>query len=454
MFRTMLDTDLLSGGPVTFSVSGFKSLYENCNLEVRPLTILAGANSSGKSSMMQPFLLMKQTLDSSFDPGALLLSGPNANFTKVDQIFSRKRRDATDRIAMTVRTRQPWIDNKSDISLSLEFSRGQTQPLDVTRMTTIIGGKEVALTPIMDERAIRSVLTERQLAREQTMAKAVAKTPAERGHWQIRRNRCFLAPEYVWNRYDTGLPSGLFMDFEVQLIVELIQGIIHVPGLRGNPARTYPSTVVGSPFPGTFDHYVASVISQWHTNKDERLALLAGNMRQLGLGGKIKAKRVDDANVELRVGRLRRGNRKGPEDLLSIADVGFGVSQTLPVLVSLLAAGSGQIVYIEQPEIHLHPRAQSQMASVLVDAAKRGVFVIVETHSAQLLLEVQTAVAKKRIRESSVSLNWFTQDDEGHTRIVKGELDRHGAYGDWPEDFSETSLRSEAGYLDAATSRK
>src|SRR5437762_9214221 len=75
-------------------VAGFKSISQEQAIEIRPLTILAGANSSGKSSMMQPLLLLKQTLEATYDPGSLLLNGPNVKFTSVDQMLSRTARDA------------------------------------------------------------------------------------------------------------------------------------------------------------------------------------------------------------------------------------------------------------------------------------------------------------------------------------------------------------------------
>lgn len=71
------------------TVWGFKSIAEPQSIALRPLTLLAGANSSGKSSMMQALLLLKQTLEVSYDPGALLLNGPNVRFTSADQIFFR-----------------------------------------------------------------------------------------------------------------------------------------------------------------------------------------------------------------------------------------------------------------------------------------------------------------------------------------------------------------------------
>src|SRR5438045_1943312 len=79
---------LIERGITGIAVRGFKSLYDESRIEVRPLTILAGANSSGKSSIMQPLLLLKQTLDATYDPGPLLLDGPNVQFTSVAQLLS------------------------------------------------------------------------------------------------------------------------------------------------------------------------------------------------------------------------------------------------------------------------------------------------------------------------------------------------------------------------------
>src|SRR5258708_447351 len=71
----------------SLSVAGFKSIVDEQTIEIRSLTLLAGANSSGKSSMMQPLLLLKQTLEAPYDPGPLLLNGPNVKFTSVGQFL-------------------------------------------------------------------------------------------------------------------------------------------------------------------------------------------------------------------------------------------------------------------------------------------------------------------------------------------------------------------------------
>src|SRR5208283_3020559 len=147
------------------------------------------------------------------------------------------------------------------------------------------------------------------------------------------------------------------------------------------------------------------------------------------------------------------GKRGGAHDLVSIADVGFGVSQTLPVIVALLAAQPGQAVYLEEPEIHLHPRAQTRMAELLSEAAQRGVRVIAETHSSLLLRAIQTLVARGRLSPDLVKLHWFTRLEDGSTEVKSADLDEQGAFGDWPEDFDETAITMEREYLDAAEAR-
>src|SRR5207245_2283575 len=112
-------------------------------------------------------------------------------------------------------------------------------------------------------------------------------------------------------------------------------------------------------------------------------------------------------------------------------DVGLGVSQTLPVLVALHAARPNQLIYVEQPETHLHPRAQIALAQVLASAIKRGVRIVAETHSALLLLGVQTLVAEGKLQPDEVKLHWFRLED-GRTIVQSADLDKAGRFGDWP----------------------
>ncbi|MBI4472545.1 MAG: AAA family ATPase [Acidobacteria bacterium] len=213
----------------------------------------------------------------------------------------------------------------------------------------------------------------------------------------------------------------------------------------------YPVAVAGPPFPGTFDHYVASVIHQWQEAGDKaKLDELREGVQSLGLTGQVEAVK-GASQLEIRVGRVPNGQHQSAHDLVNISDAGFGVSQALPVLVALLAAHKGSLVYLEEPEIHLHPNAQSKMARVLARAAERGVIVVAETHSTLLLQGIQTLVAQRKLPESLVKLHWFERGKSGFTRVRSADLDRHGRFGKWPLDFYDVILDSEAAYLDAVS---
>ncbi|MEM9275873.1 MAG: DUF3696 domain-containing protein, partial [Cyanobacteria bacterium P01_F01_bin.143] len=234
--------------------------------------------------------------------------------------------------------------------------------------------------------------------------------------------------------------------------VQYVSEIIHVPALRGLPERNYPITGIGNKFPGTFDKYIASVIYFWSISKNNKLKELENNLTLLSLTNKVITEKVDDTQVEIRVGRILN-NSEGSTDMVSIADVGFGVSQVLPVLVALLVAKPNQLVYIEEPEIHLHPRAQAELGNILADAAKRGVKIVVETHSDLLIRRIQSLVAEDKIDTDKVILHWFSRDEKGFTQITSTELDQAGAIGDWPEDFSEVRFAEQVRYIDAAEAK-
>ncbi len=239
-------------------------------------------------------------------------------------------------------------------------------------------------------------------------------------------------------------------------LLAAIRSVIHLPGLRGNPERSYPVTAIRPVFPGPFEAYTASVLIHWQRFEEhDKLAALIAHATHLGLATKIEPRQLHTSSVEVLVSRIARPAEGAASDLVNIADVGFGVSQTLPVLVALQAALPGQLVYIEQPEIHLHPRAQVAMASVLADAAKRGVRVVVETHSDRLLLGVQTLVAEGKLPPELVKLHWFSQGSaDGATSVKSADLDATGAFGDWPEDFAGVDLDAQRAYLDASDRRR
>ena len=416
------------------AVEGFKSIRNKQTIGIRPLTLLAGANSSGKSSFLQPLLLLKQTLDAPYDPGALLLDGTNVRFTDVGQLLWKPRvaRNGASHfsVGLDVTTERAEVT----------FAKG-TKGAEVVRTNYRVvdhKGKEqeVSLWPGMSKTDFD----------DQNPSLSYVPEYEKIAFREVKRMKCLL--QTVLTR-----TIGSFILEETwpytMDVVRFLTEIVHLPGLRGNPRRTYQYSAAGPQFPGVFNDYVAGVISSWKSTDKEKLERLGNDLRHLGLTWKAEATAIDDTQVELKVGRLRTPARGGARDLVSIADVGFGVSQTLPVLVSLLVANPGQMVYLEQPEIHLHPNAQLAMADLLSAAAKRGVVVVAETHSQFLLWGIQRLVAEGKLDPNLVQLHWFSRDSDGATEVTSRGICDNGDFGDWPEDFSDAALTAQDGLLRA-----
>lgn len=426
------------------SVAGYKSIGEKQRIEIRPLTLLAGANSGGKSSLIQPMLLLKQTLEAPYDPGSLLLDGPNVRLTSTEQLLTKCLGDGYE---------QKMIVGFEFGNAEMEFVFGKAQEygMEIIENYIKVGDDCIRLNTNLSSGQIKELAISHR-----DRAKTGILIYGSNDGFFVVRDRFFFRIEvaYFFSKPQV-IPLVLSID-EINPesdFIDLIRSMIHLPGLRGNPGRAYKLTGVSDKFGGVFENYVASLIYFWKTKKDWRLVELEWQLSILGLTWKIDANRLNDAQVELKVARLPQESQQDTDDLVSIADVGFGVSQTLPVLVALLAANPGQVVYLEQPEIHLHPRAQLAMAKILAEAAQRGVMVIAETHSALLLQGVQTLVAKDELDQNLVKLHWVQRDAKGMTQVNSADLDDTGAFGDWPVDFMEVGLDADNDYLSAAEAK-
>jgi hypothetical protein len=421
---------------MAIEVTGFKSAMETVRVNFRDLTVLAGANSTGKSTIMQPLLMIKQTIEKPFDPGGLAIDGPLVRFTQAEQFLSHA---ASAEAAQTFRVK---FFSPSGWS-SFTYGRSATVGIDLLEMGFSHGDKVFHWTN--KQTITRDELVEASGDRQWVWTRAILVIAPDQ-EVRVGRNRVTLAATMVPKGQEPTERSH-FVLRPADAVVDQIRDVIHLPGLRGNPERHYAISAAGPQYPGNFIDYVASVIHQWTTTGDDRIKCLERNLKTLGLTWRVATRSIDDTRVDVRVGRLPAATRGGARDTVNIADVGFGVSQTLPVLVALLAANRDQIVSIEQPELHLHPRAQVALADIILQAVDRGVRVVIETHSSLLLLALQTLVAEGRLAPGRVSLNWFTRDSTGQTHVTEAQIAEDGSYGDWPEDFGTTELELQDRYM-------
>jgi predicted ATPase len=119
-------------------------------------------------------------------------------------------------------------------------------------------------------------------------------------------------------------------------------------------------------------------------------------------------------------------------------NVGFGISYTLPIIVAVLASEPGTLILIENPEAHLHPKGQSKMGELLALAASCGVQIVIETHSDHVLNGIRRVVHARKLDHKDVQLHYFQrQEKEGQafTEVISPRIQRSGRIDKWPDGF-------------------
>ncbi|QDV69039.1 hypothetical protein Poly24_27530 [Rosistilla carotiformis] len=164
-------------------------------------------------------------------------------------------------------------------------------------------------------------------------------------------------------------------------------------------------------------------------------------LKRLDIGYELRARSLGNPGSDLFELRLLDTRRKNGVEV-GLSDVGFGISQILPLIVQSLAA-SDQIISIEQPEVHIHPRLQADLGDLLIEATKeprRNQFLI-ETHSEHLALRLQRRVREKQIAPEDISILYVSRGENGST-VTQLRLDEDGDFmDDFPGGFFPERLR-------------
>ena len=211
-----------------------------------------------------------------------------------------------------------------------------------------------------------------------------------------------------------------------------------VAPLRAKPQRTYdPVRETASPEGA----HVPMLMMRLHrTDKGEWGELhddLVAFGRESGMFSDIRVKAhgrqmSDPFGLQVKV---RSGSHA------NIIDVGYGVSQSLPILVDVLSVPQQQGFILQQPEVHLHPRGQAELATFFVDSVRqRGKRFLIETHSDHIVDRVRIHVRRGDLSADDVSLLYF-QPHRNAVRICNITLDEHGNLKEVPEGYREFFAR-------------
>lgn len=359
--------------------------FTSLKLPLRPLTLLSGGNASGKTTVLHALALIQQTMREQEWSSNLLLNGRSVRLGTaadvIDQFVGRQT------CAIEIYSEDnAWLGwtfsgERDDSLMSIQNTRGNT-------------GNGYAWSTTIED--------------------------------QYR----FLLPPKAAVHHP---------------IVDCLRGLTYLTSERLGPRESYQ--FVDSqlmPVVGPKGEYAVSVLYSDKEVVSERLRIketTTGLFRQTEAwmgkffpGCTLSLDRIALTNL------LTLGIRiTSKTDFLRTINTGFGLTQILPIIVSVLSADKNDILLIENPEVHLHPAAQSEIGKFLALAASSGVQLVVETHSDHILNGIRRTVKKKVLHHEDVAIHFFQvrgEDSEGSPPQVSSPLvGPDGEIDYWPTGF-------------------
>jgi predicted ATPase len=422
--------------------TNFKA-WERVDLRLGRITGLFGTNSSGKTSLIQFLLLLKQTKDATDRAVSLDLNGDYVRLGTIrDAIFGHDEARTIDaRISFDrddeLTLNDPTAHRKAAVAKSKRFSveteiAVQNRAPRARKLVYRIDNMKFALAP----KSGSDTQFELSASGEGSKFRFI-RTPGR--PWQLPGPvKTYAFPDQARTYFQN---AAFLSDLELAFEAELDR-LFYLGPLREHPQRDYlwarsrPSDV-GQRGEKAIDAILAATEGGEMRNLGPRQRLrpfqemIAYWLRAMGLIHEFKVKEIADGSNRWQA--LLRTRRGAPEVLLT--DVGFGVSQILPVLTLLYYVPEGSTVILEQPEIHLHPLAQAHLADLILNVAlHRRVQVILESHSEHLLLRLQRRVAEAVAGPDDVKL-FFCDAPDRHAELVSLDLDLFGSICNWPPKF-------------------
>jgi predicted ATPase len=439
----------------------FKSWAHVDGMRMAPITGLFGPNSSGKTSILQLLLLLKQTVEST-DRAQVLHFGDERSQANLGTFRDVVFQHETDR---AVGFKIEWTARDMVRILDPERPRGDSlfSGRQMAFESTIESGDGGALAVSQFEYSLENNAFGLRRTKPQTY-EIGARAGAFRFLRALGRKWPLPAPLKFYGFPDqarayfqnAGFLSELELEFE-----EVFANTYYLGPLRDHPQRQYTwaggePKDVGMRGERVVDALLASRIRGRSNNRGYRRRLITVEehvaiwLRELGL---IHAFQVEPISEDSNLFRVKVQTTPDAPSAL-ITDVGFGVSQILPVLTLCFYVPKGSTVILEQPEIHLHPAVQAGLADVLIEAAiARNIQIIVESHSEHLLSRLQRRIAEGIVQPDQLAL-YFVSHDNRESHLTELEVDLWGNISNWPDEFFGDALGEATARVQAAARRR
>ncbi len=430
-------------------IQNFKGWLDTGEIRMAPITLFFGANSSGKSSIGQFLMMLKQTVESPDRKAVFYPGGKNSAVQLGSYQEMVYHRDPKNKIAFDYKwslmedlkikdqlSGQIFAGDELDFSAEVDLSNSTINLLQVAEFKYCLFNKatlalSIGLTRRSDKREYRASAEHYSLVRKQMRA------------WALKDVvRFYGFPDEVGAYYQNA-------DFVQDLNLaheKLFHSIFYLGPLRTRGERLY---TWGGITPESVGYAGENTVAAILAARDRKISLgykkqtkpiesiIAMKLKEMGLIEDFKVNPISEQRQEYEV-KIRT---KGSRDWVDIPDVGFGISQVLPVLVQCFYAPPGSTIIMEQPEIHLHPSAQSALADVMIDVinsrengADRNIQLIIETHSEHFLRRMQRRIAEDSVPQEKVSA-YFANISKTPATLDSLQIDLFGNIQNWPENF-------------------
>lgn len=353
--------------------------FENLEMELGRLNLLSGINSMGKSSVVQSILLLKQAYDAgALEKGAHL----NGDYVQIgtgsDLLF---------------------YNANGDISISMENDEGKSFVWTLDYLTDA----DYLNLNIEKSSGLENLTPENF-------------SFLDDGFEYITAERLGPRKSYQKSYYNVNIHNNIGRQGEFAAYYLLKRG--------GDDITNAKITVENSSKEDRIT--VEEVVNEW--------------MRKITPGISLEltdVKKTDSVCVSIR--QMEEAASHGTVMTYKPVNVGFGISYVLPVIVALVKASKGDVIVLENPEAHLHPKGQRYMGELIARAAAGGAQIIVESHSDHILNGIRLAVKKKIIPKEDVGLFYFglmyTEDDISYHGYEQPHIDEDGGLDFWPKGF-------------------
>jgi predicted ATPase len=446
------------------SLNNFMSWKNLRKMKFGKITGIFGANSSGKTSIINMILLLKQSIESP-DRKQVLNFGTEKDYIQLgsfSDIIHHHNVDSPLDISIGFANKNPLkitdpekrqgtLYEDTDLIFSASIGQTKANRMYVNELSYDFSNRQFNMRKQERDKYDYALSAKLDNKRKNTFIRTIG-----RG-WPLPEPVKFYGfPDQVRTYYQN---AGFLFDLQLNLETNF-SSIFYLGPLREYPQREYTWTGIRPNDMGRKGElFVHALLAS--RERGERILLKRGVkkltleeyiawwLKEIGVIDTFMVEEIQGTNMY----RVKVQKNNDSTSVL-ITDVGFGVSQILPVITLCYYAPEYSTVIIEQPEIHLHPMVQSYLADVFIDAVqKRHIQLIIESHSEHLLRRLQLRIAEKKINTKDVNL-YFCSMEKDQSKITSIQMDLFGIIENWPKDFFGNEYKDIAEMNKAIIQRK